>query len=58
MANIIETRVEPSVIYTGSIFKLKVKVEDYYFYKRKLATETGMIIITENNDEIKTEWGE
>lgn len=58
MLRVLEKIVEPSIIYTGSTFKLKVKVDDYYLEKRKLITETGITLITENNEEIKTEWGE
>lgn len=58
MLRVLEKIVEPSIIYTGSTFKLKVKVDDYYLEKRKLITEAGMTILTEDGKEIRTEWGE
>lgn len=41
----------------GSTFKLKIKVQDDYFYKKDLATENGMNLITEDGKKMKTEWG-
>ena len=58
MSRIVETIIEPSKIYTGSIFKIKIKVEGNYAYKHSFITESGLNIITENNDIIRTEWGE
>lgn len=58
MSKIIEKIVEPSKIYVGSTFKLRVKVSDDYSFKKSLITESGLIIITENKDKIRTEWGE
>lgn len=52
-----EIIVEPSKILVGSTFKLKVKVEDEYFYKKHLATESGLAILTEDGKRIRTEWG-
>ncbi|WP_405317630.1 hypothetical protein [Faecalibacillus faecis] len=58
MPRITEKIVEPSKIYVGSTFKLRVKVSDDYSFKKSLITESGLIIITENKDKIRTEWGE
>ena len=41
----------------GSTFKLKLKVQDDYFYKKNLVTENEMTLITEDNKKIITEWG-
>lgn len=58
MSKIIEKIVEPSKIYVGSTFKLRVKVSDDYTFKKSLITESGLIIVTENKNKIRTEWGE
>ncbi len=58
MSRIIETIVEPSKIYTGSLFKLKIKVSDDYSFKQSIITENGQVILTENGETIRTEWGE
>lgn len=57
MSKIQEILVEPSKIYVGSTFKIKVKVEDDYFYKKRLISEDNLILITENEEPIRTEWG-
>lgn len=41
----------------GSTFKLKVKIEDDYFYKKQLVAEDGKRILTEDGKQIRTEWG-
>ncbi len=58
MARIIETIVEPSKIYTGSLFKLKIKVSNTYLVKQTLITENRKVILTEDGVKIRTEWGE
>lgn len=57
MPKIIEKIIEPNKIIVGSIFKLKVKVEDDYYNKKILATENGVVIISEDGKRIRTEWG-
>ena len=57
MSKIQEILVEPSKIYTGSAFKIKVKVEDDYFYRKQLVSEDNFILVTENGESIRTEWG-
>ena len=57
MARIKEIIIEPNKIYINSLFKLKVKVEDYYAKARCLISEDGKAIITEDNKNIRTEWG-
>lgn len=52
-----EIIVEPEKIYTGSTFRLKVKVQDDYFYKKRLITEDGKAIVTEDSKKLRTEWG-
>lgn len=58
MPRIIEKIIEPSRIEVGSIFKIKIKVEDEIINKRTLITEDGIRIITEDGKTIRTEWGE
>lgn len=41
----------------GSTFKLKVKVQEDYFYKKRLVTENGQYLITEDGKYLRTEWG-
>ena len=41
----------------GSVLKLKVKVEDEYFYKKNLTTEDGFTLVTEDGSKLRTEWG-
>lgn len=55
---IIEIITEPSKIYVGSTFLLKVKVEDMSPSRKYLATENSLKIISEDNKKIITEWGE
>lgn len=57
MPRIQEILVEPSKIYTDSSFKIRIKIEDYYFKRKKLVSENGKQLITENNKKIRTEWG-
>lgn len=57
MSKIKEILVEPNKIYVGSTFKIKVKVEDDYFYKKRLISEDNLILTTENGEQIRTEWG-
>lgn len=55
---IIEIITEPSKIYVGSTFLLKVKVEDMSPSRKYLATENSLKIISEDNNKIIAEWGE
>lgn len=57
MPKIVEKIIEPNKIEVGSFFKLKIKVEDKYFSKRRLISEDNRYLITEDNKFIKTEWG-
>lgn len=57
MSKILEKIVEPSKIYTGSTFKLKIKVQDDYFNRKKIITEDNMLITTQSGKVIRTEWG-
>lgn len=57
MARIIEKIVEPSRIEVGSLFKIKVKVEDILTSKKIFITERGIKIITEDGKLIRSEWG-
>lgn len=57
-SKIIEKILEPSKIFVGSKFVLKVKVEDDIEASKVLATEDGRRIITEDNKRIQMEWGE
>lgn len=58
MVKITEFIVEPSKIFTGSTFKLKIKIKDDSTYKSILATEDGRRIATEDNRTIVAEWRE
>lgn len=58
MNKITEILTEPSKIYVGSTFLLKVKVEDMGPSRKYLATENSLKIISEDNKKIITEWGE
>lgn len=58
MSRIIEKIVEPTKIYVGSTFKLKIKVQDDYLQYRQIITENGKILITEDGKQISTEWSE
>lgn len=55
---IIEILTEPTEIYVGSSFKLKIKVEDMSPSRKFLATEISQKIISENGKKIIAEWGE
>lgn len=55
---IIEIITEPSKIYVGSTFLLKVKVKDMSPSRKYLATENSLKIISEDNKKIIAEWGE
>jgi len=55
---ITEKILEPSIVHTGSTFKLKVKVRDDLIKKRLLITENNIRFITENEKQLKTEWSE
>lgn len=57
MARIIEKIVEPSRIEVGSLFKIKVKVEDILTSKKIFITERGIKLITEDGKLIRSEWG-
>lgn len=54
---ITEIITEPSAIYTNSTIKLKIKIDDPYLLKQNLSTEDGIILITEDNKTLITEWG-
>ena len=53
---ITEILLEPTKIYIGSTFLLKIKIEDELLNKKYIATEENKILITENGKKIKTEW--
>lgn len=57
MARIIEKIVEPSRIEVGSLFKIKVKVQDILTSKKIFVTERNIKIITEDGKLIRSEWG-
>ncbi len=42
----------------GDSFKIKVRVKDNYKSKKILVTENGLKILSEDNKQIRTEWGE
>lgn len=54
---IIEKIVEPSKIFVGEKFTLKIKVKDAIPIKQFIITENSQILITEDNKKIITEWG-
>ena len=54
---IIEKIVEPSKIYIGDKFTLKIKARDAIPIKQYITTENSQILITEDNKKIITEWG-
>lgn len=58
MARITEKIVEPSRIEVGSVFKIKIKVDDVLANKRNFVTENLRKIITEDGNSIRTEWGD
>lgn len=57
MSKIVEKIVEPSKVFVGSTFKLKIKIEDDFFYRKKLTTEDSFVLVTEDNKTLRTEWG-
>lgn len=57
MARIIEKIIEPSRIEVGSLFKIKVKVEDILKSKKIFVTERSIKLITEDGKLIRSEWG-
>lgn len=57
MSKILEKIVEPSKIYVGSTFKLKIKVQDDYFNRKRIVTEDNILITTQSGKIIRTEWG-
>ena len=58
MARIVEEIIEPAKIEAGSIFKIKVRVEDVLTSKKIIVTEDFAKIITEDGNTIRTEWGD
>ncbi len=58
MSRITEMIIEPSAVYVGGSFKLKIRVHDDYIYKKTLVTESGLKLVTEDNKKIRTDWGE
>lgn len=58
MQKIREIIIEPTKVYVDSTFKIKIKVDDDYMFKKSLVTESGIIIVTENKNNIRTEWGD
>ena len=57
MNKITEVIVEPSQVYVGSTFLVKVRVKDALTTKKSLVTEKGKLIITENSNPLRSEWG-
>lgn len=57
MNKITEVIVEPSQVYVGSTFLVKVRVKDALTTKKLLVTEKGKSIITENSNPLRSEWG-
>lgn len=53
---IAEILIEPTKIYVGSTFLLKIKIEDELLNKKYIATAENKILVTENGKKIKTEW--
>lgn len=41
----------------GSTFKLKIKIQDDFFYRKRLAGEDNLILVTEDGKQLRTEWG-
>lgn len=58
MAQIVEKIIEPGRIEVGSMFKIKIKVQDVLSSKKIFITEDEIKIITENDNTIRTEWGD
>lgn len=52
-----EINMDPSKIYTDMGFKIKIKIESEYLLQKKFVTENNIDIITENGENIVTEWG-
>lgn len=57
MLRISEIIVEPSKVYVNQEFKLKVKVDSPYLLQKKFITENNIELITENSENVVTEWG-
>lgn len=57
MIRISEIIVEPSTVYVDQEFRLKVKVDSEYLLRQKFVTEDNIEIVTENGENIVTEWG-
>lgn len=57
MIQIREITIEPNKTYVGEVFKVKIKVQDDYKYKKRLITEDSKPIITETAVKIRTDWG-
>lgn len=57
MSKIQEIILEPSRIYADSTFKLKIKVQDDYFNRKRIMTENNVLITTQGGKIIRTEWG-
>lgn len=58
MSKFQEIIIEPNRIEISSTFKLKVRVIDKYQYKQNIVSENNICIMTENDKNIKTEWGQ
>ncbi len=52
-----EITIEPNRVYVGENFKIKVRVQDDYKYKKRLIAENGKSLIIEANKKLRTEWG-
>ena len=57
MSKIQEIIVEPGKIEVCSTFKLKVRVIDDHINKQKIISENRKSIVTEDGENIRTEWG-
>lgn len=42
----------------GSNLRIKVKAIDDYSFKKSMVTESGLMVVTEDKNTIRTEWGE
>lgn len=58
MKKIQEIVIEPNKIEVETMFKLKVRVVDDYRHRKIMISEDNKKIITEDYNEIRTEWGE
>lgn len=56
MSNIVERILEPAKIYAGSSFRLKLKVKDGSLLYRQIVSEDNQVLITEDGEQIITEW--